>query len=106
MEIKERTHIITGGVILIALGALIFLNSMDIYVFSKSWPILLIVISVCTLAQRVKDIGGWFIGVVGIVFLVIKNFYADLDKVAAYAMPSLLILLGAYILFNHFKKQR
>ncbi|MBE9547071.1 MAG: hypothetical protein IMF10_06215 [Proteobacteria bacterium] len=106
MEARERTHIITGGVILITLGVLIFLNSMDIYGFGKSWPILLIVVSVCTLVQRTKDIGGWIIGIVGVVFLVVKNFQTNLDKIAGVALPALLVLLGVYILFNHFRKRR
>jgi len=106
MDVKEKTKIITGGVILIALGVLIFLNSMTGCGFDKSWPILLIVISICTLVQRIKDVGGWLIGVVGIVFLVIKNYSTDFDKIIVYALPSLLILLGIFVLFNHFRKRK
>ena len=106
MEAKERRKVLAGGIILIALGALILLNSMTGYGFDKSWPILLIVISICTLVQQSKDIGGWLIGVVGVVFLVIKNFYTDLDKIATYALPSLLMVLGAYVLVNYFRKRR
>lgn len=110
MGTKEKMKVLTGGVILIALGVLIFLNSMNYYGFDKSWPIFLIVISICTLVQQVKDIGGWLIGIVGIAFLVIKNANTILDKYAQYvtyaiyALPALLVLLGAYILFNHFRK--
>ena len=106
MDAKERVHVVTGGVIPIVLGILIFLNSMNIYVITESWPILLIVISIYTLVQRARDVGGWFIGVVGIIFLVVKNFYAGLDRIAAYALPSLLVLLGIYILFTYFKKRQ
>jgi len=62
MGTKEKMKVLTGGVILIALGILIFLNSMGYYGFDKSWPIFLIVISICTLVQQVRDIGGWLIG--------------------------------------------
>ncbi|MDO9528949.1 MAG: DUF5668 domain-containing protein [Syntrophales bacterium] len=106
MVAKETRKVLAGGIILIALGILIFLNSMTGYGFDKSWPILLIVISICTLVQQSKDIGGWLIGIVGTVFLVIRNFYTDLDKIATYALPSLLMLLGAYVLFNYFRKWR
>ncbi len=110
MGTKEKMKVLTGGVILIALGILIFLNSMGYYGFDKSWPIFLIVISICTLVQQVRDIGGWLIGFVGIAFLVIKNVnITDLDKYATYAiyaLPALLVLLGAYILFNHFRKRQ
>ena len=106
MEGKERRKVLAGGIILIALGTLILLNSMTNYGFDKSWPILLIVISICTLVQQSKDIGGWLIGIVGVVFLVIKNFYTDLDKIATYALPSLLMVLGVYLIINYFRKRR
>ena len=58
---KDKLNILTGGMILITLGVLIYLSKAEIYSFSKTWPILLIVVGVCTLIQRFKDIGGWFI---------------------------------------------
>ena len=63
MEPKEKRHILTGGMILITLGVLIILNNTTAYRFGMSWPILLIVVAIGTLVQRVKDIGGWIIGV-------------------------------------------
>ncbi len=105
MEIRGKRGVITDGVILIALGVLIFLNTANIYIFSESWPLMLIVISVYVLVWNIYNTGGWAIGVVGIIFLVIRNFYPDLDKIASYVMPLLLIFLGAYMLFNHFKKR-
>jgi bacteriorhodopsin len=109
MGTKEKMKVLTGGIILIALGILIFLNTMGYYGFDKSWPIFLIVISMCALVQQVKDIGGWLIGFVGIAFLVIKNVHTDdLDKYstyAIYALPALLVLLGLCIIVNHFRKR-
>ncbi|MBN2515322.1 MAG: hypothetical protein JXC33_04745 [Deltaproteobacteria bacterium] len=101
---KDRKFVLTGALILIVLGILIILNSSRIYGFDESWPILLFVISVGTLVQRIKDIGGWFIGIVGIVFLAIKNFYAGIEYWAQYVLPALLILLGAYILYEYLTK--
>ena len=62
---RERRNVLTGGMILITLGILIFLHKLDVWAFSSSWPLLLIVIAVGTLIQRVKDLGGWIIGSVG-----------------------------------------
>ena len=105
MEIREKRGVITDGVVLIALGVLIFLNTANIYIFSESWPLMLIVISVYVLVRSIYNTGGWAIGVVGVIFLVIRNFYPDLDTAASYILPLLLILLGAYMLFTYFKKR-
>jgi hypothetical protein len=106
VEIRGKRGVITDGVILIALGVLIFLNTANIYVFSESWPLMLIVISVCVLVRNIYNTGGWAIGVIGAIFLVIRNFYPDLDKVASYILPLLLIFLGAYMLFICFKRRQ
>jgi len=105
LEIREKRGVITDGVVLIALGVLIFLNTANIYIFSESWPLMLIVISVYVLVRSIYNTGGWAIGVVGVIFLVIRNFYPDLDTAASYILPLLLILLGAYMLFTYFKKR-
>jgi predicted membrane protein len=102
MDIREKMDIVTGGLILITLGCLIILNNMEIYGFDKSWPILLLVIAVSMLMQRVKDIGGWLILVVGIIFLLIKNWGLNLHVLGTYLLPVILIVLG----INVFMKQR
>ncbi len=98
MEEREKMHILTGGMILITLGVLILLNSLGIYGFNESWPILLIIIAIGTLIQRVKDIGGWFIGVAGVMFFIVQNKFADMNKLASYLLPVLLILVGINVL--------
>ncbi len=106
MEEREKMHILTGGMILITLGVLILLNSMGIYGFNESWPILLIIIAIGTLIQRVKDIGGWFIAVAGVMFFVVQNKIANMNQIASYLLPVLLILVGVNILRkNKSKKQ-
>jgi uncharacterized membrane protein YobD (UPF0266 family) len=104
VEQREKRQIFTGGIMLIALGVLILLNSLGIYGFGKSWPILLIVIAAATLAQNVRDAVGWFIGAVGVVFLVVKNWYIHIGELTTYVLPVLLILLGIYMLFGRSKK--
>lgn len=79
---------------------------MDIYGFDKSWPILLIVISIGTLIQRVKDIGGWFIDVAGAIFLFVNNRGYNLYIIAIYLLPLLLILVGINILIKQYKKKQ
>jgi predicted membrane protein len=106
MEARGKRHILTGGMILVTLGVLIILSNMDIYGFDRSWPILLIVIAVGTLMQRVKDIGGWFIGVAGVIFLLVKNWGYDLHVTARYLLPVLLILYGINVLIKHYKKKQ
>jgi predicted membrane protein len=106
METREKRHIVTGGMILVTLGVLIILSNMDIYGFDRSWPILLIVIAAGTLMQRVKDIGGWFIGVAGVIFLLVKNWGYDLHVTARYLLPVLLILYGINVLIKHYKKKQ
>ncbi|MBW2544673.1 MAG: hypothetical protein JRD43_04260 [Deltaproteobacteria bacterium] len=100
MKTDRGTRGFIGAAILITLGILIILNSSDIYGFDKSWPILLIVISASMLAQRSRDVGGWFIGVVGVGFFVMKNFWPEIEDWGKYVFPVLLILLGGYILFK------
>jgi len=104
VEPRARRQILTGGLILIALGVLILLNSLNIYNFAKSWPILLIVISAATLFQIVRDAVGWIIGAVGVAFLVFENWYVKIGDLTTYVLPALLIILGAYMLFGRSKK--
>jgi hypothetical protein len=102
MNIREKMDIVTGALILITLGCLISLSNMDIYGFDKSWPILLLVIAMAMLMQKVKDIGGWLILVVGIIFLLINHWGMHLHLLGTYLLPVILIVLGV----NVFLKQR
>lgn len=104
MQAREKTRILTGGLILITVGALILLNQHTDYGFSRTWPVFLIVISVGTLIQRYQDIGGWLIGIAGVVFLVMKNWFTAYEKFAYYGLPLLLIVLGVFMFFKKTKK--
>jgi len=97
--------IVTGGLILITLGCLIILDNMGIYGFGMSWPILLLVIAFGMLMQKIKDIGGWLILVVGILFFLIKNWGLNLHVLGAYLLPLILIILGAGAFVKHRKKE-
>jgi hypothetical protein len=104
MQAKEKTKILTGGLILVTVGALILLNQHTEYGFGRTWPVFLIVISVGTLIQRYQDVGGWLIGIAGVVFLVMKNWFTAYEKFASYGLPVLLIALGIFFMF--FKKSK
>ena len=104
-EKRSRRSILTGGLILIALGILIILSKMDVWRFSQSWPVLLIVIALGTLIQRGKDLGGWIIGCVGLVFLVSENLDLKIYAIATFLLPVLLILAGINVLMKYFKKK-
>jgi len=100
VQSKEKRRVLTGGLILITLGVLILLNSMGQYGFGQSWPILLLVVALGTLIQNWRDMAGWFIGFVGLIFLIKENWYGKLGAYTNYAVPLILILLGAYVLLR------
>ena len=105
MEKREKRHILTGGLILITLGILIMLHKTAVFGFDKSWPVLLIVIGIGAIAQRSKDLGGWFITVAGVFLLLMQNWQLDIQMVSTYILPLLLILVGANIVRKYFRKK-
>lgn len=101
MERKEKIHVITGGMVLITIGVLVILGNTQIWSFTRSWPVLLIVIAVGTLMQRFKDLGGWVILAVGVVFLLTEVFGMQVYAMGKYLMPVLLIVVGANVLLKY-----
>jgi hypothetical protein len=104
MEKKEKRHILTGGLILITLGVLIFIGKTTPYAFTMTWPMLLIAVAVGTLVQSPKDLGGWIIGAAGIVFLIKETGLVDLGLVDVYLLPVILVVLGISIIFRQKKR--
>ncbi len=104
MEAREKRHILTGGIILITLGVLIFLHNTDLWGFGDSWPVLLIVVAAATLFQRVKDLGGWILMAVGLVFLLTKTLKVELQVLGQYILPLILIALGVSMIWKKKKK--
>jgi predicted membrane protein len=100
---KQKHNVLTGGMILITLGVLIYLANVEIYSFKRTWPILLIVVGICTLIQRFKDVGGWFITIVGVLFLITEFYDFKLYNLSQYILPAILVLIGVYILVRRRK---
>jgi hypothetical protein len=103
---RAGRNVLTGGMILIAIGSLIILHKMDVWEFSRSWPLLLMVIAAGTLIQRVRDLGGWIIGCVGLVFFLGENLGMEIWKIVNLLLPFLLILVGVHIIIKRNKKNK
>lgn len=101
---SEKRNVITGGLILITLGVLIFISKTGSYSFGQTWPILLIVIGVSTLIYRFRAIEGWFVATVGVIFLIIEFYGFDLYKYSQYILPVILVLLGIFVLLKRRKR--
>lgn len=102
---NEKRNILTGGLILITLGILIFVSRTSHYNFGQTWPILIIVIGISTIMQRFKDFGGWFITIAGALFLAIEFYGIELSKLTQYLLPTVLVLLGIFVIIRK-KRQR
>ena len=97
---NEKRNVITGGLILITLGILIFISKTTDYSFGQTWPVLLIVIGISTMIYKLRAIEGWFIATVGVIFLIIELYGFDLYKYSQYILPVVLIFLGVFVLLK------
>jgi predicted membrane protein len=104
-ESRRKNRTLTGGTILITLGVLIILHKMNIWAFSQSWPVLLLVIALGALMQRIRDIAGWIIGCVGVFFLISENLDVKIYAIATFLFPLVLILAGLNILIKNYKRK-
>ncbi len=93
----------TGGLVLATLGILLFLQRTTAFGFDRSWPIFLIAIGGGMMMQRVRDLGGWIVGGVGIGFLLLRNGHLPLGQLSVYALPGILVLAGAAIIWKYFR---
>ena len=93
----RKQGVFTGGVVLITLGVLIYLSKSGTYSFDKTWPILLIVVGICTLVQKFSDLGGWVITLAGIGFFFNQIYGFDLAQYSQYLLPGIVVLLGVFL---------
>ena len=101
---NEKRNILTGGLILITLGVLIFISKTTSYSFGQTWPILIIVIGITTLFYSIRAVEGWFVATVGVIFLIIELYGFDLYKYSQYILPVILIVLGVFVLLKRRKR--
>ncbi|MGD8305873.1 MAG: LiaF-related protein [Ignavibacteria bacterium] len=98
---------IFGG-ILIILGALLLLGSMDFFDFSISriifsWPFIFAVIGLIILLNTNKKLFGGILTGVGVFFL-IERIFPNVHYSSGIIFPVILIAIGILIIFNHKKK--
>ena len=96
----KRQGMFTGGAILITLGVLIYLSKATPYTFGKTWPVLLIVVGICTLIQKFRDLGGWIITLAGVLFFINEMYGFDLAKYSQFLLPGILVLLGLFVIIK------
>ena len=100
---EKKYSMITGGVVLIVLGILIYLSKTGSYSFGQTWPILLIAVGICTLIQTFRDLGGWIITLAGTGFLFYEFYGFDVSQYSKYVLPGIIILLGIFVLLRRKK---
>ena len=105
MPENNRTdkRVILGG-ILILLGGIFLLNTMDILHFRFahvvfSWPFIMLVIGVFILINTEKKFLGGILSGIGALFL-IPRIFPEVDYNAGIIFPIILIVLGAYIILK------
>lgn len=96
---KTGRRALLGGIIIL-LGSLLLLSNLGILGFNIShmifsWPVIVIVVGAVIYINS-NDRAGLIIMLVGLIFLISKYFYFNVWTL----WPVLLIILGLYILFN------
>ena len=96
---REKRRVLTGGLILITLVFLICSTACRPQL-STELAILCLVVALGTLLQNARDKGGWFIALIGVLFLIKENWYRQLGEYTNYAVPLILIVIGVYVLIK------
>jgi len=92
------------GAVLIFLGGLFLLNSLDIISFRVSrvifsWPFIMLVIGLFILANTNKKVLGGILSGLGALFL-IPRIFPEVQYDGGIIIPIVLIILGTYIILN------
>lgn len=103
-EQNELDKRLVLGAVLIGLGGIFLLNTLNILHFSFSyvifsWPFVLFVIGLFILINTSKKLLGWILTGVGIFFL-IPRVYPQIHYDSGIVLPIILIVLGTYIIFK------
>ena len=100
---------ITLGIILIFIGGLFLLNSLDIIDFRVSRiifsaPFILFIIGILIMVNSAKRVLGGILAGVGFIWL-LPRIFPDIDFGPNLFIPVLLILLGIYMIIKHSQKK-
>ena len=103
---KMDKRILLGG-ILIFLGGLFLLNTMNVLDFKISrvifsWPFIMLVIGLFVIANTDKKFLGGILSGIGALFL-IPRIFSQIDYDGGIIIPLILIILGAYIILKRRK---
>lgn len=91
------------GVVIIAVGSLLLLDKLDFFFFPSwlfSWPLILIVVGFVIGARQQFAGIGWIVMVVVGGYFLVQDFVPYEWNLRTYAVPLLIILIGALILFR------
>ena len=96
------------GSILIGLGGIFFLNSLDIFDFDFgrvifSWPFFFIVIGMYLTLNTTRKMLGGIIAGLGVVFI-LPRIFPTIDYDGSVVLSIFLIAIGSYIILNQKKK--
>ncbi len=105
MEAKEKMKVVSGAVILLTLGGLVLLNYLGTWGLDKSWPVLIVVFALFTLAQNPRDAGGWIIGAAGLMFLFFENWFGQVGETTMNAIRSAILIVLVFVYFKYLRKK-
>jgi len=101
---------ITIGIILIFLGALFLLNTLDIFSFKVthvvfSFPFILFIIGILIMINSSKKVLGGILTGIGTIWL-LPRIFPEIDYGPNIILPLVFIGLGIYIIFKHTQRKR
>jgi predicted membrane protein len=100
----------TIGIILIFLGGLFLLNTLDIFSFEVthvvfSFPFILFIVGILIMINSSKKVFGGVLTGIGTIWL-LPRIFPEIDYGANIILPLAFIGLGVYIIFKHTQKKR
>jgi len=105
VEAKDKMKVVSGALILLTLCVLVLLSAFGIYSLDKSWPILIIVFALFTLAQSPRDAAGWVIGAAGVMFLFFENWFGQVGEMTLNVIRSVILIAIVFVYFKYLRKK-
>jgi predicted membrane protein len=100
---------ITFGIIMIVIGGIFLLNTLDVIDFAASriifsFPFILFIVGILILINSEKKVFGGILTTVG-AFLLIPRIFPNIHYGMSLIIPLLLIVLGLYLIFRHSREK-